>query len=260
MRELIGRAGEYITSALEKLGYKAPLETNETIVTFAARGVGGEFSPEEKRRLRQLSNLYSLGGVCPENEYQSSKWSESFKSLVEIYMEKNDEDRKEMRYELTGGKKKETDTWRGVDGIFAKLLNKRVYKEEKKAKDLFKKHGLAFPVPSGKSEDDLLEIMKTAVHDKFSTPEGRKLIEDLLVDGDGRMKFWVAEARERGGKINPWTIQIPSKITQNSTLTVQEPVKRPGASLDTSFNLRKMPDSKKVKGTRDDPIVLSDSD
>ena len=260
MRKLIGRAGEYITSALEKLGYKAPLETNTQIVTFAARGVGGEFSPEEKRRLRQLSNLYSLGGVCPENEYQSSKWSESFKSLVEIYMEKNDKDRKEMRYELTGEKKKETDAWRGVDGIFAQLLNRRVRTTTSRAIKLFQDNKLDFPVPSGKSEDDLLEIMKTAVHDKFSTLEGRKLIDDLLVDEDRRMKFWVAEARGRGGKITPWTIQIPSKITQNSTLTVQEQVKRPRASFDTLFDLREMPDPKNLKGTQGNPIVLSDSD
>lgn len=260
MRKLIGRAGEYITSALEELGYETPLETNETIITFSARGVGGDFKPEVKRRLRRLSNLYSLGGVCPENEYQSSKWSGSFKSLVEIYMKKNDKDRKEMRDELTGGKKKETDAWRGVDGIFAQLLNKRVRDETKEAKDLFKKHGLAFPVPSGKSEDEWYEIMKTAVLEKFSTSEGRELINDLLVDEDGRMKFWVAEARGRGGKITDWTIQIPSEITQNSTLTVQESVKRPGASFDTLFDLREMPDSKKLKGTQDDPIVLSDSD
>ena len=112
-----------------------------------------------------------------------------------------------MRYELTG---KETDTWGGVDGIFAKLLNTAVRYKKKRAKDLFEKHGLAFPVPSGKSEDDLLEIMKTAVHDKFSTPEGRKLINDLLVDEHGRMKFWVAEGRGRRKrsseeKKNPWT-------------------------------------------------------
>lgn len=211
MRKLIGRAGEYITSALEELGYETPLETNETIVTFSAGGVGGDFKPEEKRRLRQLSNLYSLGGVCPENEYQSSKWSESFKSLVKKYMEKNDKDRKEMRYELTGGKKKETDTWRGVDGIFAKLLNTAVRDKKKRVRDLFKKHGLAFPVPSGKSEDEWYEIMKTAVFKKFSTPEGRKLINDLLVDEHGRMKFWVAEALVRG-KITEWTIQIKDRV------------------------------------------------
>lgn len=143
--------------------------------------------------------------VYPENEYQSAKWSESFRDLVDIYMSLKTEEQRKMRSDLTG--KDQTPAWDDAEGIFAKLLNTAVRNNTAKARNLFKKYGLDFPQPSGKSEEELLAIMEKAVLDKFSTPDAQKFIEDLLVDKHGVMKYWVAENVGRGGKINPWTIQ-----------------------------------------------------
>lgn len=143
--------------------------------------------------------------VYPENEYQSAKWSESFRDLVNKYMSLTTEEQRKMRSDLTG--KVQTQAWDDAEGIFAKLLNTAVRNNTAKARTLFKKYGLDFPQPSGKSEKELLAIMEKAVLDKFSTPDAQKFIDKFLVDKHGVMKYWVAENVGRGGKINPWTIQ-----------------------------------------------------
>lgn len=149
--------------------------------------------------------------VYPENEYQSAKWSESFRDLVNKYMSLTTEEQRKMRSDLTG--KVQTQAWDDAEGIFAKLLNTAVLNKTAKARKLFEKYGLDFPQPSEKSEEQLLAIMEEALLDKFSTPDAQKFIKEFLVDENGVMKYWVAENVGRGGKINPWTIQThPSKL------------------------------------------------
>lgn len=169
---------------------------------------------------RQFSNLHGVIDdtgikIIPEDEYQAARFDDSFRTLLNWFHALDDD---EQARQLARIRQKGTSTeyWRGVDGIFAKILKGVLSRSGDRVNPVIAQWcslqnppiqipRLLHPSPT---PQELETIMKNAITKKLQSRQFKEFIHDHLVRdhlGQKKLPFWIAEDMSRGSH-NKWTI------------------------------------------------------
>lgn len=182
-------------------------EDPTTALITAKRG-----QPEWARQFSNLHGAIDESGIkiIPEDEYQAARFDDSFRTLLNWFHALDDD---EQARQLARIRQKGTSTeyWRGVDGIFAKILKGVLSRTPERVNPVVAEWcslqnppiefpRLKHPPPT---PEDLETIMKDAITKKLQSHQFRSFIAPHLVHG--KLPFWIAEDMSRGSH-NKWTI------------------------------------------------------